>query len=52
MKKHKTLTENPPVQIYQNKIKNRTVFRIEMGCKLDLLTTETVRLLGSTKKRC
>ena len=50
MKKHETLTENSPVQIYPNKIKNRIVFRIEMGYKLDLLTTETMRLLGSTKK--
>ena len=50
MKKHETLTENSPVQIYPNKIKNRIVFRIEMGYKLGLLTTETMRLLGSTKK--
>ena len=26
--KYKTLTENPPVQIYPNKIKNRIVFKI------------------------
>ena len=51
MKRHKTLTENPPVQTYPNKIKNRIVFRIEMGYKLDLLNTETMRLLGSTKKK-
>ena len=51
MERHKTLTENPPVQTYPNKIKNRIVFRIEMGYKLDLLTTETMRLLGSTKKK-
>ena len=25
IKKHESLTENPPVQIYQNKIKNRNV---------------------------
>ena len=28
IKKHETLTENPPVQIYPNKIKNRIVFKI------------------------
>ena len=50
IKKHETLTENPPVQIYPNKIKNRTVFKIKTGYKLDLLTLETMRLLGSTKK--
>ena len=27
IKKHKTLTENPPVQIYPNKIKNRIVLK-------------------------
>ena len=27
IKKHETLTENPPVQIYVNKIKNRIVFK-------------------------
>ena len=31
IKKHETLTENPPVQIYPNKIKNRIVFKIKTG---------------------
>ena len=44
------MTENPPVQIYPNKIKNRIVFKIKTGYKLELLTPETMRLLGSTKK--
>ena len=50
IKKHETLTENPPVQIYVNKIKNRIVFKIKTGYKLELLTSETMKLLGSTKK--
>ena len=50
IKKHETLTENPPVQIYQNKIKNRIVFKIKTGYKLELLTPETMKLLGSTNK--
>ena len=50
IKKHKTLSENLPVQIYPNKIKNRTVFKINTGYKLELLTPETMTLLGSTKK--
>ena len=29
IKKHETLTENPPIQIYPNKIKNRIVFKIK-----------------------
>ena len=49
-KKHKTLTENPPVQIYPNKIKKRIVFKIKTGYKLELLTPETMKLLGITKK--
>ena len=50
IKKHKTLTENSPVQIYPNKIKNRIVFEIEALYKIKLLTLETMRLLRSTKK--
>ena len=50
IKKHETLTENPPVQIYPNKIKNRIFFKIKTGYKLELLTHETMKLLGSTKK--
>ena len=50
IKKHETLTENPPVQIYPNKIKNRIVFKIKSGYKLELLTPEIMRLLGGTNK--
>ena len=28
IKKHETLTEDPPIQIYPNKIKNRIVFKV------------------------
>ena len=50
IKKHKTLTKNPPVQVCPNKIKKRIVFKIKTGYKLELLTFETMKLLGSTKK--
>ena len=50
IKKHETLTENPPIQMYPNKIKNRIVFKIKTGYNLELLTPETMKLLGSTKK--
>ena len=50
IKKHETLTENPPVQIYPNKIKNRMVFKIKNGYKLELLTPKTMKSLGSTNK--
>ena len=50
IKKHETLNEDLPIEIYPNKIKNRIVFKIKNGYKLELLTPETMRLLGSTKK--
>ena len=50
IRKHETLTDNSPVQIYVNKIKNRIVFKIKTGYKLELLTPKTMKLLGSTKK--
>ena len=43
-------TENFPVQIYPNKIKNSIVFKVKTGYKLELLSSEMMRLLGSTKK--
>ena len=50
IKKHETLTENPSIKIYTNKIKNRIVSKIKNGYKLELLTPEKMKLLGSTKK--
>ena len=48
IKKHETLAENPPIQIYSNKIKS--VFKIKTGYKLELLSPETMKLLRSAKK--
>ena len=39
-----------PYKIIQNKIKNRIIFKIKTGYKLELLSPETMKLLGSTKK--
>ena len=50
IKKHKTLTEDPPIQIYPNKIKNRISFKIKTGHKLELLSPETMKLLKRAKK--
>ena len=50
IKKHETLIENPPIQIYPNNTKNRIAFKIKAGYKLELLALETMKLLGSTKK--
>ena len=49
-KKLETIADNPPVQIYMNKIKNRIFLKIRTGYKLELLTKETMQLLGSSKK--
>ena len=50
IKKHETIADNPPIQICTNKIKNRIVFKIKTGYKIELLSPETMKLLGSTKK--
>ena len=49
LKKHGENTDKPSVQIYVNKIENRVTFEIEDGYSLELLTPETMKLLGSTK---
>ena len=38
IKKHETLTEDLPIEIYPYKIKNRIVFKIKTGNELELLT--------------
>ena len=38
IKKHETIADNSPVQIHVNEIKNRIVFKIKTGYKLELLT--------------
>ena len=51
IKKLETLTENPPMQIYPNDIKNRIVFKIKASYKLKLLTFETMKFLEGAKKK-
>ena len=48
IKKHETITDVSPVLIYVNEINNRIAFKIKSGCKLELLSKETMKLLGST----
>ena len=50
IKKHETIADNPPVQIYVNKIKSRIAFKIKARYNLELLAEETMQLLGSSKK--
>ena len=49
IKKHDTIGENAAILIYANTINNRIVFKIKTGYKLELLSKETMKLLGSTK---
>ena len=49
IKKHETTGETVPILIYANTINNRIVFKIKSGYKLELLSKETMKLLGSTK---
>ena len=48
IKKHETIAEVSPVLIYVNEINNRIVFKIKSGDKLELLSKESMRLLGSS----
>ena len=49
IKKHEKTGETAPILIYANTINNRIVFKIKTGYKLELLSKETMKLLGSTK---
>ena len=48
-KMHGENTDKPSVQIYANNIENRVTFKTKDGHALELLTLETMKLLGSTK---
>ena len=48
IKNHQTITDTAPILIYANNITNRIVFKIKTGYKLELLSKETIKLLGST----
>ena len=50
IKKHETIGENASILIYASTINNRIVFKIKTGYKLELLSKETMKLLGSTIK--
>ena len=49
IKKHGEKTNNPSIRIYANKIENRITSKIKTGYYLELLTPETMKLLGSTE---
>ena len=49
LKKYGEKTVDPSIKIYVNKIENKITFGIKIGCYLELLTPEIMKLLGSTK---
>ena len=51
LKKHKENINNLSMKIYADKIKNRTTFNVKNGYNLKLLTSETIKLLGSTENK-
>ena len=51
LKKHGENIDNPSVRIYVNKSENRIKFKIKTGYYLELLTPETMKLLGSIENQ-
>ena len=51
LKKHHTVTDNPSIMIYVNKIENRIIYEIKIRYYLQILTPQTMKLLGSTKSK-
>ena len=50
-KKQSESVDNPPIRIYVNRIENRITFKIKSGYYLELLTPETMKLLGSAESK-
>ena len=51
LKKHSESVDNPSIRMYINRTENRITFKIKNGCCLELLTPETMELLGSTESK-
>ena len=51
LKKHGESVDNPSIEIYLSKIENRVAFKIKNGYYLELLTPETMKLLGSAESK-
>ena len=51
LKKQGEDIDKPSIQVYVNKIENRVTFKIKNGYSLELLTPETMKLLGSTENK-
>ena len=51
LKKHSENVDNSSIKIYVNKIENRITFKIKTGYYIELLTPETMKLLGGTESK-
>ena len=51
LKKHSESVDNPSIRMYINRIENRITFKIKNGYYLELLTPETMKLLGSFENK-
>ena len=51
LKNHSESVDNPSIRMYINRTENRIKFKIKNGCYLELLTPETMKLLGSTERK-
>ena len=51
LKKHGESVDNSSIRMYINRIENRITFNIKNGYYLELLTPETMKLLGSTESK-
>ena len=51
LNKHSESVDNPSIGIYVNKIENRITFKMKNGYYLELLTPETMKLLGSAENK-
>ena len=51
VKKYEAVTNNLSIMIYVNKIENRITFKIKAGYYIEFLTSQTMKLLGSTKSK-
>ena len=51
LKKHNEKIDNPSIRIHVNKFENRNIVKIKIEYCLELLTPETMHILGSTENK-
>ena len=52
IKKHKTLAQNPPIQIYPNKIKKQDCFQSKNRIQTRIIISRNNETIRKRKKRC